>query len=129
MKHEDMKRLETVMSSCFHVFTFPTRRSTMSARMPKILGTLAALAMVVAAMWGWNSAWLLAQASSRPDVTLWAIRSGAVALAAGAQAIFVTCLVCVVYRRDLFAEFLRFSAALIAAVALVSAVALGLAGH
>src|SRR5881394_1534115 len=96
-------------------FTFLTWRSIVSIRMPKILGTLAALAMVVTAMWGWISAWRLAQASSRPDVTLWAIRSGALALAAGAQAIFVTCLVCVVYRRDLFAEFLRVSAALISA--------------
>ena len=101
----------------------------MARYMPTILGSLAALVIVVAAMWGWSSAWRIAQATSRPDVTLWAVRSAALALAMGAQVIFVTCLVCVVYRRDLFAEFLRFSAAAIAAVALISAVALGLAGR
>ncbi|HEX3356214.1 MAG TPA: hypothetical protein VHS31_04455 [Tepidisphaeraceae bacterium] len=101
----------------------------MARRMTTILGTFAALSMVVAAMWAWNDARRLAEGSARPDVTLWAVRSAAVALVAAAQAMILTWVVSLIYRRDLVGDVLRLFAALIAAIALISAVALGLAGR
>jgi hypothetical protein len=101
----------------------------MARRMTTILGTFAALSMVVAAMWAWNDARRLAEGSARPDVMLWAVRSAAVALAAAAQAMILTWVVSLIYRRDLFGDVLRLFAALIAAIALISAIALGLAGR
>jgi hypothetical protein len=101
----------------------------MPVRVTTILGSFAALSMVLAGMWAWNEAYRLASGTTRPDVTLWAARSAGVALAAGAQAMLVTFVVSRIYRRDLFSDMLRVFAAIIAAIALVSAIALGLAGR
>ena len=101
----------------------------MARRLTTILGTFAAISMVVAAMWAWNDARRLADGTTRPDVTLWALRAGGVALAAAGQAMLLTFVVGRIYRRDLFSDVLRVFAGLIAAVALVSAIALGLAGR
>jgi hypothetical protein len=67
-------------------------------------------------------------------VTLWAFRSAGVALAATAQALIVSFVVLKIYRRraggpDLFCDVLRLFAGLVAAIALISAIALGLAGR
>ena len=101
----------------------------MSVRVTTILGCFSALSMVVAGMWAWNEAYFLSAGTTRPDVTLWALRSAAVALAAGAQAMLLTFLVSRIYRQDLFSDVLRLFSALISAIALISALALGLAGH
>src|SRR5262245_45929986 len=94
-----------------------------------LFGSVMATVMLVSAMWIWTRAFRLSDGTTRPDVTLWAVRSGAVALIAGAQAILMTFVVCVVYRRDLVWDVLRFGAGLVAAIAMISAIALGLAGR
>ena len=101
----------------------------MTRKLTTILGSFAAISMVVAGLWAWNDARNLADGTTRPDVTLWAIRSAAVAVAAAAQAMVVTFIVGRIYRRDLFSDMLRVFAGLISAIALVSAIALGLAGR
>jgi hypothetical protein len=101
----------------------------MTHKLTTILGSLAALSMVVAGLWSWNDASNLAAQTTRPDVTLWALRSAGVCLGAAAQAMILTFIVSRIYRRDLFVDVLRLFAGVIAAVALVSAIALGLAGR
>ncbi len=101
----------------------------MTRRLTTILGSFAALSMVVAGLWAWNDARNLAEGSTRPDVTLWALRAAAVAVAAGAQAMILTFIVGRIYRKDLFCDLLRLFAGVISAVALISAIALGLAGR
>lgn len=108
-------------------------------RLTTVLGSILGLLMVMAAMWAWNHAYRLAAESARPDVTLWALRSAAVALAAGAQAVLATFVVSRVYQpilhrrwpgaRDAFCERFGAFAGVVAAIALVSAIALGLAGR
>jgi hypothetical protein len=93
------------------------------------LGSFAALSMVVAGLWAWNDARNLAESTTRPDVTLWALRATGVALAAAAQAMILTFIVGRIYRRDLFSDVLRVFAGAIAAIALISAIALGLVGR
>ena len=92
----------------------------MFRRISTILGVFAGLSMVIAAMWSWHDAAQLAQNATRPDVTAWAVKSAAVALGAAAQALFVTFIVSIIYRRDLFADVLRIFAALVAGIALIS---------
>ena len=101
----------------------------MPRRLTTILGSFAAVSMVVAGLWAWNDARQLAEATSRPEVTLWALRAAAIAVAAAAQAMILTFIVGRIYRRDLFSDVLRIFVGLIAAIALVSAIALGLAGR
>ena len=101
----------------------------MARRLTTILGSFAAFSMLVAGLWAWNDARHLADASTRPEVTLWALRAAAVALAAAAQAMILTFVVSRIYRRDLFSDVLRVFAGLIAAIALICAIALGLAGR
>src|SRR5438046_1901281 len=57
----------------------------MFQRITVLLGVFAALSMVVAGIWSWKSAAQLAESAGRPDVTLWAVRSAAVAVIAAAQ--------------------------------------------
>jgi hypothetical protein len=94
-----------------------------------IIGGTIGVGMMVGALWSWQGALRLSAAATRPEIELWAVRSGAIALAALAQAILLTCVVGRVYRRGFPGEMLRLAAGLVGAVALVSAVALGLAGH
>ena len=101
----------------------------MTRKLTTIMGSFAAISMVVAGLWAWNDARNLADSTTRPDVTLWAVRAAAVAVAAASQAMILTWFVGRIYRRDLFSDMLRVFAGLIAAVALVSAIALGLAGR
>ena len=101
----------------------------MTRKLTTILGGFAAISMVVAGLWAWNDARNLADGTTRPDVALWAVRAAAVAVAAAAQAMLLTFIVGRLYRRDLFSDMLRVFAGLVAAVALVSAIALGLAGR
>ena len=98
-------------------------------RTVQALGAVAAVMLVVAALWGWGQAWRIAEDAHRPDVTVWAVRSGAVALLAAAQVLVVTCAVGAIYRRQPLDDMMRLLAALVATIALVSAVALALAGR
>jgi hypothetical protein len=87
------------------------------------------LALVVSGLWLWQHAGLLASDASRPDIAGWAIRSGAVASVAAAQALLSFFVIAAVFRRDVFTSVIRFSAGLVGGAAVVSAVALGFAGR
>jgi hypothetical protein len=101
----------------------------MVARMAHVLGAVAAVLLVVAALWGWAHAWRIAEDAHKPQVAVWAVRSGAVAAVAAAQALLITCVVGALYRSRPVDEMLRLLAGLVATIALVSAIALALAGR
>ncbi|MGH7214224.1 MAG: hypothetical protein ACREIT_05630 [Tepidisphaeraceae bacterium] len=94
-----------------------------------MIGAVASIAMLVAALWAWHEAPALVEETARPEVTVWAVRSAAIALAAGAHALAIGTVVQCVYRHDLFGDVLRLSAALVFTLALASAIALGFVGR
>ena len=97
-----------------------------------VFGSLVTVALMVAALYAWRHAAELAGdwGASRPYVAALAVRSGAIAMAAGAQVVLLTLVVGRLFaRRQLVDEVLRLAAGLVAALALVSAIALGLAGR
>jgi hypothetical protein len=93
------------------------------------LGSTAAMALVMAALWIWQNAASLVGECSSPSVALWAVRCATAALAAGAQLVLLTFVVAQVYGRDLLVDLLRVLVGLGCSIALVSAIALGLAGR
>lgn len=95
------------------------------------LGGTVTILLMVLCLWAWQHAAALAaeREATRPYVATWAVRSGAIALAAAAQAVLLVAVLGRLYRRQLLDDVLRLSAALVFAVALVSAVALGLASR
>ena|SRR5688572_9922464 len=101
----------------------------MSRRITQLLGALASIALVVAALWSWGRALEIAENAHRPHVAVWAVRSGALAAVAAAQVLVITCAVGALYQRRAIDEMLRLLAGLVATIALVSAVALALAGR
>ncbi len=101
----------------------------MLATVGRLLITLVSLALVVGGLSLWARAEYLASDASRPDVAGWAIRSGAVAAVAAAQALLSYFVVSAAFRRDLFTSAVRFTAGLVGGAAVVSAVALGFAGR
>jgi hypothetical protein len=92
-------------------------------------GTVTAIVLMVAALWAWQAGPHLAFDANQPDVALWAVRSAAVAAGALAQALAVVLVLGNLYRRRRLDAAVGLTAAAIFAVALVSAVALGLAGR
>src|SRR5580698_9192879 len=92
-------------------------------------GTAAAIGLMMAALWAWQIGPHLAFDADRPDVTLWAVRSAAVAAAALAQAVLLLLVLGSLYRRRRLDVALGVTTAAIFTIALVSAVALGLAGR
>ena len=95
-------------------------------------GAVASVVLLVASLWAWQHAAEVASdgGAARPYVAKWAVRSAAVAAAAAAQAVLLIAVVGRVYgRHGVLDDVLRLTAVLVVAVALVSAVALGLAGR
>lgn len=88
-----------------------------------------AAGMVAASLWGWQNAANVANDWAQPDVAEWAFRSAAVGLAAVAQLVLATLVVGAYYRRGWFDRLLGVAAMVVFGIALVSAVALGLAGR
>src|SRR5215203_3312747 len=94
------------------------------------LGAVGALVLMVAALWAWARAGWIAADATRPDVARWAVRSAAVAAGAVAQLLLLTFIAGRMFRhRNLNADAARLTMGLVAGVAIVSAVALGLAGR
>jgi len=87
--------------------------------------------MVFAALWAWQGApdWVATWTVSRPELTVWAVRSAAIGIAAAAQAILLAPVGATIFGRGPVDSAMTFTAATICAVALVSAVACGLAGR
>ena len=113
----------------------------MKTRMIVIIAAVASLTLLVAALWAWQDASRLADGFRRPEVEAWAVRSAAVAAAAAAQAMLLIVvlkrrqreqflsLLAPIPRPDPLGRLLGVSAGIVSAVALISAVALGLAGR
>ena len=94
------------------------------------IGSAVALLLMVAALWAWGRAGWIAADATRPDVARWAVRSAAVAAGAIAQLLLLTFIAGRMFRRQNFtADVARVTMGLVAGIAIVSAVALGLAGR
>ncbi|CAN5456711.1 hypothetical protein BH09PLA1_BH09PLA1_14780 [soil metagenome] len=94
------------------------------------LGAAVALMLMVTALWAWGRAGWIAADATRPDVARWAVRSAAVAAGAIAQLLLLTFVAGRIFRhRRFMADAARVCASVVACVAIVSAVALGLAGR
>ncbi len=91
-------------------------------------GTLVGAALMVACLWLWQQAPHLAWEADRPEM-LWAVRSAAVAAGALGQTIVLVLVVGNLYRARLPDRLLQLLTAGLFAAALVSAIALGLAGR
>ena len=95
-------------------------------------GGIVSVALMVLGLWAWQHAAEVATdgGAARPYVATWAVRSAAVAAAAAAQAVLLVVVVGRAFpRHRALDDALRLSALLVLVVALVSAVALGLAGR
>lgn len=90
-----------------------------------------AVALISFAIWIWQDApeRLVEWDAARPLAMLWAIRSGAVALAALAQVLVVVLAIGKLYSRRRLDDVLRLGFSAMAVLAMVSAVALGLAAR
>jgi hypothetical protein len=93
------------------------------------IGGAVAVIMVIAALWCWQDALRLSATATRPEIAIWSVRSAAAALGALAQVVLMTLVVNRIFRRGLGGEILRLGAGVICGIAMVSAVALALAGR
>jgi hypothetical protein len=93
-----------------------------------IFGTFWTIALMTAALWGWQNAGRLTIEWSRPDVAVYGVRCAAVAVAALAQVILVAFVVRRAYRPAVVDAVAGLAAVAVLVVAAVSAVALTLVG-
>ena len=101
----------------------------MRSMMVSTSAAVVAAGMVAASLWGWQNADRVVGEWGQPDVAEWAIRSAAVGVAAVAQLLLATLVIGAYFRRGWLDRLLGASAALVLGAALVSAIALGLAGR
>ena len=101
----------------------------MHGRIIILLGGVLTVALMLAALWGWQHAEQVVHGWSRPGVAAWSVRCLAIGLAAGAQIVCLVLVVGRIYQRDFVNEVLQLIAGLLCTLALVSAIALGLAGR
>src|SRR3954469_25162232 len=92
-------------------------------------GVLASVGMLLVALWSWQHAGGMVVGWEQPGVAVWAVRVGAVGLAAAAQVLMMLLVVAKVYERGALASAFIICATMVFTLAAVSAVALGLAGH
>jgi hypothetical protein len=99
-------------------------------RIGVVVGGAVAVGMMIASLWSWQHALDISADAGNPQRAFWAMRSGAVGAAALAQLLLLTFVVGGVYprRSRWLGEAMRLTAAVVFAVALVSAVAFGFAG-
>jgi hypothetical protein len=102
---------------------------TMRSMMVTWTSGAASVALMVLCLWAWQHAGDFSVETSRPDVATLAVRSAALAIAAAAQILLLTLVIGKLYRRQLIDDVLKLAAALVFAVTLVGAVALGLAAR
>ena len=89
-----------------------------------------AVAALLLALWMWeHAAWLVLRwGVSHQQAGAWAVRSAAVGIIAVSQFVLVACVADWFYRSDRFSRMLKLSAALVLAVSVLCALALGVAG-
>ena len=93
------------------------------------VGVALAISLMILALWAWQQASRISFEADRPELVLWAVRCAAVAAAALAQTVLLTLVIGNVYRTRTLDIALRVLTAAVFTVALVSAVALGLAAR
>ncbi|HSV16467.1 MAG TPA: hypothetical protein VLI90_19550 [Tepidisphaeraceae bacterium] len=101
----------------------------MIAKLMMLSATALAAILMVASLWAWQQAPHLVFDADRPDIALWAVRTTAVAAVALAQAVLLLFVVGRIYQTRGLDIVLRVLAAAVFTVALVSAIALSLAGR
>jgi hypothetical protein len=102
----------------------------MRARGMMIAGVAAAMIMVMAALWGWQSAGrIVATWEGHPDLALWCVRSGVVAFAAAAQVVLLSVVSHCMFGRDVVTDVLRASGTVLCVSAAAGAMLLGLASR
>lgn len=101
----------------------------MATRMSVIVGGAVSMILMVIALRAWSQAANWSMNASRPDVASLAVRSGAIALIAIAQGVALIWVVGKLYQRRLADDLLKLAALGVTAIALVAAVALGLASR
>lgn len=101
----------------------------MATRMSVVLGGVVSMILMVIALRAWTQAANLSVNATRPDVAWWAVRSGAIALMALAQTIGLIWVVGKLFQRNLADDLLKMLSLGVTAIALVAAVALGLASR
>ena len=103
----------------------------MRRSMTVFLGGAAGVAMLIVALWAWHRDEDIATRMGLHNlkVATWAVRCGAVAMVAAAEALLAGLVVGSIYKRDAFTSMLGLSAALVFVLCAASAVALGLAGR
>jgi hypothetical protein len=96
-----------------------------------------ALSLMVLGLWAWGQAGALTAYATRPEVARWAVRSAAVSAGATAQLLVLTLVIGQLQQRrpqqlrrsSVTSNVMRITAGLVGSVALISAIALGLAGR
>ena len=102
----------------------------MRARGIMIAGVAAAMLMVMAALWGWQSAERIVEAwEGHAGLALWCVRSAVVATVAAAQVLLLGVVAHCLYGRDLVTDVLRTSGTLLSLAAAAGAMLLGLASR
>jgi ABC-type Fe3+ transport system permease subunit len=94
-----------------------------------VFGTLLTVGLMVLALFAWFQAPVYASAAERPDVLRWAVRSLAIAAAAGAQLIAFSLIVGPAHRRRTGNFGLRVLATIVCCAAAVTGAALGVAAR
>lgn len=102
----------------------------MRARGMMIAGVAAAMLMVMAALWGWQSAARIAESwDGHPGLALWGVRSGVIAAVAAAQVLLLSVVSHCMFGRDGVTDVLRRSGMVLTLAATAGAVLLGLASR
>jgi hypothetical protein len=94
------------------------------------VGVALAICLMILGLWAWQKAPQFAlDETDKPELVLWAVRCAAVAAAALAQTVLLTLVIGNVYRTRVMDIALRVLTAAVFTIALVSAIALGLAAR
>jgi hypothetical protein len=101
----------------------------MAAKISISLGIIIAFSLVLISLWAWQQAPHLQMEADKPEIILWAVRTASVAAAALAQTVLLVLVIGNIYRTRAIDVLFRFMTAMVFAVSLVSAIALGLAGR
>jgi hypothetical protein len=102
----------------------------MTRKIAMVAAGVLALSLMVLALWAWGQAGALTAYATRPEVARWAVRSAAVSAGAIAHLLVLSVVIGqLTERRSVAASVMRITAGLVGSIALVSAIALGLAGR
>jgi hypothetical protein len=102
----------------------------MLAKLSISVGVIVAAVLMIVSLWAWQRAPEIALTQDRTDaVILWAVRTASIAAGALAQTVLLVFVVGNFYRTRASDVLLRLLTGTVFAVSLISAIALGLAGH